>query len=360
MKKWGILGLVILFGLLMFLRFLSKKAEAPSNMPPVTPPEEAAGVALPPGATAQTMAETPIASSYVSGAGDYNDLMLPKMFSKYDGACKGASLEEMRATHGRYWGYFAKYSVLTPEENKKLYEYTADYVACSALARNDSDMCGALPGEAEADGIKVDSRMSVSDKCKKRADPVLFLSYLAGKVKSSNSCYAVVSGWKPKILAKISMPALCDAASKGIIPTREYALSVFPDQKRKIMSLFPDSKSSCGGDAECLASFALYSAIKDGNASECPAAKAAFCEAVITKSPSGCETIVKDMSKYYCRVIARGMKVTNGRLGMSPDEIKADIAKVEEDKKYKETQKKEVDKITEELNKRIKDMKKGK
>lgn len=353
MKKWGILVLVLMGAGLLYMQYFMKKAERPviKNMP--TPQQDVVGVALPTSATTQ-IAVTPALTGYVAGAGDYNNLELPKVPTNYSGACEGGSLEDIRASHGKYWGYFAKNNPVTTEETKKIYDYMTSYVGCVAAAHDNIGLCLALPDEAQVGDTKIDSVGSLSNACRDKANPLLFTNFMAGNTRTSGSCYSMVSGWPKKGLAKISVPDFCDAVSKGMESGKAYMVKVNPKKADEFRKLFPISKSSCGSDSDCIDNLALYNAVKDEKAEECPRSRKVYCEAMVAKSAVPCEAIVKDMSKFYCSAVARAKKASGGFIGMSPEQVKAEIAKVEQAKKQAELQKKEGDKITEEVNKSAK------
>jgi hypothetical protein len=367
MKKWGILVIVVLCGLLLSLQLFSRRKSATAPAPASSAKEsEDIGVSLPAGATgyvspADTGAgQAPqVTVAPVQGTGDYTSLMLPALQTQYRGACQEGSLEDMRMAHGRVWGYFARNNPFTFDESKKMYEFASSYVACSALAHGSVDLCGSLPGEANANGVKVDAKLSVSAQCKQKANTLLFLGYLAGKNKNSASCYAAVSGWKQKLLNKVSVQELCSSAAQGMTQFRAYMLKAVPDHDRKIKRTLPVSRSECDGDSECLYNQAAYNALKDSNPSECPRADGGLCVAAVARNAAYCEPIVVDMSKYYCATMEKEKKAHNGYVGMTGQEVKAEIDKVQAEKKQAEKLKAESEKTQAEINKKIKGLVEG-
>lgn len=359
MKKWGIFVIVVLCGLLVALQFFSRKS-AVSVPAPSGQQHEEVGVSLPPSATGYVVPETvtpkpaPVAITAVQGTGDYASLMLPALPVSYMGACQGGSLEEMRMTHGKYWGYFARNLAFSFEDTRRMYDYTAAYVACSALARGSVELCGSMPGKTTAPGMKVDAKMGLSGQCKHKATPILFLAFLASKNKNSASCYSAISGWSQKILNKISVPDLCAAASQGLPQVREYLMKAVPDHDRKIKRFLPLSKSDCGSNAACQERFATYKALKDGDVSECPRSSGGLCEAAVTKSAAYCQPVVAEMSKFYCATVEKVKKEHKGYIGMTAQEIKAETDQAQAEKKAAEKQKAENDRIQAEINKKIK------
>jgi hypothetical protein len=363
MKKWGILAVVVLCGLLLALQFLSKKNTLKTSAPaPAAAASEEIGVALPAAATGYISPEAPKAPETAAvprleGAGSYNDLMLPALSSPYEGACPGGSLDEIRATHGRYWGYFAKNIPFSFKDTQKMYGYVASYVACSALARGSEDLCGSLPGEASVGDTKIAGNMSVSYQCKAKASPLLFRGYLTGKNKTLMNCYSTLDGMHQKAVAKLSVNDLCEAASNGLLPLRKYLIGAIPGRDRKIKALFPDSRAECGGDQECLDNFAVYTAMKDGTASECPRGEdKPLCEAAILHSAESCGEIVRDMSVFYCATVAKVKKANGGRIGMTPKEIQAEVDRTKAEKKQADQEKAANEKKQAEINAKIKRM----
>lgn len=352
MKKWGILILVLLGAGLLYMQYFMKKSGKPGAIQPTPAVQEQAGVPLPEGATSQVVTET-FSATYIPGAGDYNDLQLPRVQTNYAGACDGGSLEDMRLSHGRYWGYFAMNNPIPADDTKKMYDYLTNYVGCVAAAHDNIGLCLALPDEAQVGDTKIDFVGSLSNMCREKTNPLLLTNYMAGKSKSSGSCYSMVSGLPKKVLAKISVPEFCDAISKGMESGKAYMMKINPKKAGNFRKLFPVSKAACEGDADCLTSLALYNAVKDEKVSECPASKKTVCEAMVAKSAVPCEDIVKDMSRFYCGAVSKAKKKSGGFIGMSPEQVKAEIAKTEAIKKQAELQRKESDRQTQQLNQNI-------
>jgi hypothetical protein len=355
MKKWGILGLVILGGLLLGLQHYINKGEKTQSVMQSQPGQaNQVGVALPPDATGYVPAE----SSYNTAAGNYNDLSVPASQSGYKGACPGSSLAEILAAHGKIWGYFTPKSSIAFEfkDNEVIYKFLGDYAGCVATARDDISVCDTLPGELNTEMAKIPLDGSLYTQCRKKAGTWLFYSYLAGKIKGRDSCNAALAGIRPHVVARVSLPDLCEAAAKGPDAAREFLLKAMPKEKHRktIMRKLPESKASCAGNADCLNRFNLYSIVKDGKVSACPRADAAYCEAVINRASTPCEAIVKDMSKAYCASVERIKKKSGGFIGVSKDEMQTQIAQIKTQKAAAELQKKEEEKILTETNKKAK------
>ena len=365
MKKWGILVLVIAGGMLLALKYFSNKSLKEGAKSAVPGQEQQTGVALPPSATAYSYPVT--AGPYSDGTGSYDYIALPEEITPYKGACEGGSLNEMRSTHGRYWGYFARYTPFSSTDTNKMYNLVAGYVGCVALAHDDISLCDSLPGEAEQGGIKVETEMSLRYKCRKLAGPLLLSgkkltshtkTLSGGSAKDGDPCAAPASGQKASEAARQE----CKKSLLGQRPSRDP--SARPDKKDKSRNKDsakkkgrPASESACGGDMKCVNKFRLFSAIKNGKVSDCPkTADRVLCEALITRSAKPCEVIIRDMSKHYCSAVERVNKATGGFLGMSPDEIKATFEQRKQERLETERQKVEGDKVQTEINKDIKKM----
>ena len=356
MKKWVILILVFLGGLLLVLQYFAGKREKSVIVPSGSAQTEPLGVALPPSSTEYAATDMAPMPEYAGGASDYSRLNLPQVQSNYKGACQGGSLEEMRQTHGRYWGYFAKDTPFNFNETQKMYDLMAGYTGCVAAARQSISLCEALPGELPAGEIKVDISFTPRYKCREQVFNALFGAYMAGKVKDPVFCQGAVSFWKPENAAMISVPDFCKAAADGMDSAYSFlARYMPPSYKSQGKKFMPTSKSSCGGDAACLAIFQTYNAIQNGDAAACPRSDG-YCEAIITRAPASCENIVREMSGNYCSYMTRVKKVAGGYIGMSPEAIKADIAQQALLKKEADQQKKDNEKIQAELNKQVKKM----
>lgn len=386
MKKWVILVLVLLGCLLLAMQYLMNK-KAPGPVPPGTTAQgEPTGVPLPPSATGYGMPEMPLPPP-ADTLGDPNQLNLPDVVTAYKGACDGGSLAEMKATHNRYWGLRAKETPFNPDDTKKMYGFVADYIGCVAVARESPVLCNTLPPAKPPEKPEAAGRPEqqpppmekdgLRPNCRRKVNSVMFIAYVAGKSKNSDACRAVLAGWKPEILAKVSETEFCAAAAKGMDAVNDYMQKAVGKKKKKIVKKderarqrFSSSESACEGNAECLNGVRLYNAIKSGDSSRCPpllprkeqggkspagATKGAdsFCEAAITKSAQSCEPIIKEMSKFYCAAMEKTKKKTGGFIGMSKAEIDNAIAQKKLQIAEEDRRKKESDKIGIEVNQNV-------
>ena len=370
MKKWVILILVILGGLLLALQYVARRNEKAMVMPARTAPSEQQGVALP-------ASSTNYASSDMAMSGDSNSyqssLFLPAVQSSYIGACQGGALEEMRRTHGRYWGVGSRDAAFNFDETMKMYELVGNYVGCVAVARQNLSLCDTLPEELSSDSKKVDSAFTPRQRCREQAANMLFEAYMAGKVSDPVYCQTVVSYWLPENSARISVADFCKAAAGGMKSAGDYLAQFMPSKyKSQRDKAMPPTRSACAGDDQCLAIFDAYTAVMNGNADACPRSSNGYCEAAITRVTAPCEGIVREMSKDYCSYVERVKKASGGYIGMSKEEIKTYSAQqslkiaseaAERQKKAEaesqqrneaERQRKANDKMQEEMNKQVK------
>ncbi|MBU2572806.1 MAG: hypothetical protein KKH28_01850 [Elusimicrobia bacterium] len=412
MKKWVILVLVLLGCLLLAMQYLMNKKAKGQVSPATTSQGEPGGVPLPPSATGYVIPD----SSFAPAPENLNDpsrLRLPIVPTNYKGACPGGSLAEMSATHGKFWGRLAKETPFSPNNTRRMYGFVADYIGCVAVARKNALICDMLPPEPPEKGsvrpgagrpvaaggrsqprppekgaIKERAQDGLRYNCRERVNPTLFIAYMAGKSRSSDSCQAMLAGWEPLVLANISVTDFCAATAKGIDAVNNYMQKTLgkkkPKRKKGIVEKdvsarqrFATSESSCGGNAECINGAKLYNAIKSGNVSRCPrvlerrkpagaddkepapkrpanaSSSDVLCEAAITGAAVSCEPIVKAMSEFYCAAVERTKKKTGGFIGMSKGEIETAIAQKKLQAAEKELRKKELEKIQIEINKKV-------
>ncbi len=326
MKKWGIFVLVVLGGLLLILQYFAGRRAQSISISSKSAQSEQTGAALPLSST--DYVEPGGAIGLGDAVGDGGGLILPKVPTNYQGACLGGSLEEMRLTHGTYWGSRVEEGSFDFGETQKMYDMMASYVGCVAVARENIALCDTLPAEVTQGKDKWDAASTPKYKCQELATNTLLLAYIAGNVKNSAYCRKTLSSWQPKDVARISVPDLCKAGAEGgMSGASDYLIKRMPPEvKGQINKSLPSSASSCGGDAKCLVTFQIYSAIKNGNVAGCPSSSDGYCEARITGNPASCENIVHEMSRNYCSYVERVKKVTGGFIGMSKEAIKAKVS----------------------------------
>lgn len=93
-----------------------------------------------------------------------------------------------------------------------------------------------------------------------------------------------------------------------------------------------------------------------GPAEGCPKEPRGLCSAFTTKSEASCSALLAKTGSTYCAYLAKAQKRAGGYAGFSPEELKAVFQKQEEDKAALEKQRLENERITEEINKRARQM----
>ena len=283
MKKWGILGLVILGGLILGLQYYINRAEKTTGMLPRSGQADQVGVALPPAATDYVMPEYS-GNNAALGTGNYESLSVPTAQSAYQGTCPDSSLAGILAAHGKTWGYFAPKSnlILEVKDSELLYKSVNAYVECLAAARSDIGLCETLPAKYATAGLN-NSALPVKNRpesnpaldCRIRTSKLMFDAYLLGKTTEFSVCEASRIFWDEPSREKIPLQAYCQAASKGVESAREFIIKAEPEYPSDaVKKVYPVSKADCAGDPKFLFNFSLYSAIKSGKASACPPAPA--------------------------------------------------------------------------------------
>jgi hypothetical protein len=353
MKKWTILAIVVLAAALLLLQRRSEKRNDPIGGSPM-PVVEQVGVVLPEGATSYAGRQTDNSSPQAVGGAVYGGITLPAIQSAYKGACLGASLQEMLSTHDKYWGFFARNTAFNEVETQKMYNLLADYVGCHAAARADAALCDSLPGADERDGQKVPQEVTPSFMCREKTVALLYEGFRVGLVKDDFPCRATISRWGKSYQEKVSAPEFCKNVSQGRTAALPYLLKNFT--MAEIGNGLPLSEKDCGKDEDCLRKYALYKGLKSGNYRLCPAEYEMSCKALLESSAAPCENILKEMSQHYCNSVARVKKKTVGFIGMSKEEIKAEIERVKAEKSETDATKKEEDRLQAEVNKQVKEM----
>lgn len=99
----------------------------------------------------------------------------------------------------------------------------------------------------------------------------------------------------------------------------------------------------------------LYSDIeaKAGSAEGCQGEQGALCSAFASRSEASCSALLAKLGASYCSHLAAAQKRTRGYAGFSPEELRA-VFKQDEDRKAAEARLRlENEKITEEINQRV-------
>ncbi len=97
----------------------------------------------------------------------------------------------------------------------------------------------------------------------------------------------------------------------------------------------------------------LDASSKAVSAGGCPADRNALCSAYLSRSEASCSALLTKLESSYCGFLAKAQKRAGGYAGFSPEEVKAALKKKEDDKAEAERRRLENEKITEEINQRV-------
>ncbi|HAH31627.1 MAG TPA: hypothetical protein DCL44_04870 [Elusimicrobia bacterium] len=334
MKKWTVLVFIALLGLILGLRYLSKKNEAKVEQNAGMQLSEPVGVALPQGVNTYSpsgsVASSPADSSALDAAAS-------------KGACEGGALNDILSSHGVSWGYSTKGVVFEPSETEKIYEALENYFSCEAVAMDDMAACGPLTTDS---GDKGDVRFSNPRyKCSDSANRVLFKAYMAGMHGNASACASFLAGDSVKDI-KLDTVEFCNIAAKGMENICVGLAPFLPASKKaECLTVFPAKKTDCSGKEFCLDNYKIYSAIKARNPGQCPEKYRPACEAFFSKRQASCSNLITKASKLYCSSLAVLKKKQASGMFLS-----------EQEKKDAEIRKKEEERIMQEVNKNARKM----
>jgi hypothetical protein len=361
MKKSIIIVVVMLAAALAALKYYSSKDQLAVPATAVNTEQVQEGVALPEGAASVVAPSSEYVYTPSANQGTYDSLTMPPAAMTVKGACKDGSISEIMANHGKTWGYFTgRRAAFTPKRSQDIYTEIGNYYACLASARHDITICGELPGDADQDGIKVELFDSPQGQCRMNAGFFLFKAYVAGKAKEQQNCMGFLSIWTNDHLARISPPDFCAAAAKGIEPVTAYIKEKTPDMYPMAEKKMPSSKKVCGSDKACLANYDMWEGIKSGNPDKCPPEYKPHCAALAQKSQVPCVDILTNMSRMYCSYYKDLLKSGGGYAGLTPEEVAEELRQAAEKKAEADRQRKEAEKITKDVNTKVKKMMGGK
>lgn len=99
----------------------------------------------------------------------------------------------------------------------------------------------------------------------------------------------------------------------------------------------------------------LYSSVetKAGSAEGCPGGQGALCSAFASRSEASCSALLAKLGASYCSSLAAAQRRTRGYAGFSPEELRAAFQKDEDRKTAEARLRLENEKITEEINQRV-------
>lgn len=335
MKKWHIITVVAMFLALIALKLLDRKS-------PGADPASRPGLAEPLGV------QLPAASPGASVAPPIPDS---------ESVCKGGSLAEILASHGRIWGRDPRDGVYFQlQQNRELYTLMVRYFACRAAAFSDIRNCDSLPDEYRQGASKYST--SLRHKCVEDSDMVPFAGFMAGTSKSDAACRRFMGGEFMEGL-KISPDAFCSAAAKGMDGVCSSIQAQLPSDG-DCYSSFPRNTADCKGKEKCLEKFRLYKALKESKVTDIPAVYREIYSASTTRNPEICEQLARELSSLYCKYL----KAAGAEAGMRDEERKRKTEQAKEQAKEqtkakeqeaqrREAQHKEQEAQQAEINKRI-------
>ncbi len=337
MKKWTIIVVVALMGLLMVLQYLNNKKAGtgqpvPGNPPPAT---DSQGVALPPdaaGGLPQNLATTP--SSVMS-----SDVMLDMEGAKT--ACEGGSIRDILAAQGKTWGQKADHglnAVLTRADEEKMGVWVDKFVLCKALSNRDPEVCNYSTASSAY------RKYSPKAICLSAVNDIASIAYLAGLNNQISACEWLIKDaiedFPNSGIKNIATADFCSAAAKG----PEGLCAALPALKG-CPKMFPAKAADCGGDRDCLENWELYQGVKTADPARCGSENVEFCKGYFGKGPS-CAEFAEEASKLYCAALGKAKENSLQAL----KDRKAEEARLKEERLQK-------DKIVEEINKRIREEK---
>lgn len=94
-------------------------------------------------------------------------------------------------------------------------------------------------------------------------------------------------------------------------------------------------------------------AAEAGSAGDCPEDYRGLCSAFLSRTEESCSAILAKLGASYCVYLAKAQKRAGGYAGFSPEELKAEFERQEEEKAAAEEQRQEKERATEEINKRV-------
>ncbi|OGR52819.1 MAG: hypothetical protein A2049_06860 [Elusimicrobia bacterium GWA2_62_23] len=361
MKKWTILTIAVLAAILLVMQYLieKKKVAMSESGQQAGSAEQQLGVALPESATTYTGAAVDnYVPDYVGGA-QYGTITMPTIQSTYKGACEASSLQDMLASHDKYWGFLARDAAFNQNETQKMYDYLADYTACQAAARTDASLCDSLPSDVQIDGKKVDVRITPNYRCRTKTVSLFFEAYRAGNISGDSYCRLGVGTFDKQDLERFSVPEFCSVLPKGQEAIEGFLLKAFavdsPEAKARVRGAFPVKEGDCAKDKECLTKYELYNAVKKARPDACPNDYVQQCRALAERSAVPCEKTLQEMSKFYCAAVARVKKASGGYIGLSKEEAKVELDKLKAQRAEADEIKKQQQKIMEEVNKQVRE-----
>lgn len=356
MKKWQVLLAALLLAFAGGYRLLQqRRAAGQGALPPVH--VLPGGQALPEDTTQYYIPEEFLSVPPRSGAPSTYGALPTIKNEIYDrGLCKGGSLNEILSSHGRLWGYEARYGAFRPAESEAVYDLLGRYLACVGLARRTPTYCDYLPGQSGG-SVELGRFETPNYRCREYYTDVSFAGFAAGRDKSEVPCRLLLTGKNFSEGRQLPGGDFCGAAATGMENVcSKFSASVTKQELAQCRRLLPADKDDCGSDKPCLSRLAVYKAMKSGEAGACPEDHRGLCGAFISNSEASCSVILVGLGAAYCDYLAGAQKRAHGYAGYSPEELKEVFRREAEYKAALERQEAEGKKATEEINRRARQM----
>lgn len=357
MKKWQVLAAALLLALGAGFRLLQqRKSAGQAALPPVHVLPD--GQALPEDTTQYYVPEEFLSVPPRSGAPvTYGALPTIKNEIYDRGLCKGGSLNEILSSHGRVWGYEAQHGAFRAHETEEMYALVGRYLACVGLARRTPSYCDYLPGLDSGGSRKMDRFETPNYRCQEYYMDVAFHGFAAGREKSDEACRMVLRGSNLSEGRQVPGKDFCEAAAKGLENVcASFEGRINRHELGQCRRLLPAGKNDCGFDGPCLSRLSVYRALKAGDAAACPEEYRGLCGSYLSNSEASCSVILVKVGATYCDFLAGAQKRARGYAGLTPEELQAALkhdAAVKAELALRDT---EARKITEEVNKRARQM----
>lgn len=354
MKKQIVIVIVVLFALILVLRYMEKKT-VPKRAQKVSEPagEKAeSGRPLPEEAKKTALDIKVPEQTYDIGTG-----MALSDGGRYKKHCEEGSVEEIISYRGRIWGVDKPTSeTMTDKESMKIYGLLTEYGLCKAAAFRSPGFCSSLPvveGDAEKKFIP-------REECERLEKFVAFAGYAAGRSDDVGACGRFMTLFPPGS-PEIPEDKFCEEAARGLEGICEAALGrneikkayIPPEMKEECLATFPVKLADCKGKKTCVFTYNFYRAFKRNDCSALQGAEKEICKAYLAKSQTPCYNIAGNLSKTYCGFLSNIDKAEGDVSRMSAEERREYFREQDRLRKQKELAKKEEEEILKKVNERV-------
>ncbi|NLI09607.1 MAG: hypothetical protein GX447_02475 [Elusimicrobia bacterium] len=233
-----------------------------------------------------------------------------------------------------------KVPLINQEDSLKISEMLASYESCSALSLGDRDKCESLPSKYGVGGRLLFPR----ELCKYKYDNIALAAYSAGKYEKKEVCSDFLYSHN---IEGVSVEDFCQALKKGFPSVcEEMKGKVDKDILKGCYFIFPKNISSCGKEADCADSYSAYEAFSSGKSEKCLSKES--CSALTNKSESFCSPLKEKLLNFYCEAYSKGLKKAEEDAKKMEEMEKAKIADIEKQKAYEERKRKDAEKAEQE------------